>query len=207
MVGRMLASMLLCTAVAVQAPANAALYEFKLEGVVSYTLLPDVHIGDVAVMTFRVDDQDLEPSPLLGRYASVGLTTVTLPTTQLTAGDGSGRFTVKLHSQIVQYQDVGVPLGVDLGFQFPDGTITEDCLPLTLSLSAASTNSFHLFSGVTSAVAGRVTSYSATVVPEPSFVLGLCLMLGHGHRVCRGRKRGRDSLALNGYDCSPATGM
>ena len=138
MARRLLASILLCTAVAVQAPARGALYEFKLEGVVSYTLLPDVHIGDVAVMTFRVDDQDLEPSPNLGRYVAVGAVEVAFPEKSLVVGGSSGYFEVKLNNgnaEITQYLNQGSELSLNIPFRFPDGTLLPDHLPLSLPLA------------------------------------------------------------------------
>ena len=215
----MVACLLLWTA-----PCAAALYEFMLEGVVTRSFLPDVHVGDTAAMSFFVDDQDLDPSPIVGRYLAISSVTIDFPKTSLVAGGhGGGHLRVSLHNaDSVQYQNLGPEYSLNIPLQFPDGTITSDELPRSLPLSLANNNSFQIFPIFTDVVYGRVTSYSATPVPEPLVVFELgtmMLMLGRLPRpnsrareaVRRespgGRKRGRDSLALNGYDCSTATGM
>ena len=174
----MVACLLLWTA-----PCAAALYEFMLEGVVTRSFLPDVHVGDTAAMSFFVDDQDLDPSPIVGRYLAISSVTIDFPKTSLVAGGhGGGHLRVSLHNaDSVQYQNLGPEYSLNIPLQFPDGTITSDALPLSLPLPLATNNSFQIFPILTDVVYGRVTSYSGALVPEPEFMSALVatlLMLG-----------------------------
>lgn len=165
------------------APGAAALYEFKLEGVVIRSFLADVHVGDTAAIKFLVDDVDLEASPNVGWYATAGPSAITFPKTTLIAGE-SGHLQVKLsnsNSELIQYINIGGDYSINIPFQFPDGTITSDALPLSLPLPLATNNSFQIFPILTDVVYGRVTSYSGALVPEPEFMSALVatlLMLG-----------------------------
>ena len=173
------------------APCGAALYEFTLEGVVQFSFLPEVSVGDPASLKFIVDDQDLEPSPTFGKYTASGPATIAFPKTTLVAGDELGFLQVKLiDAEIVQYQNIGPSLSFDMGFAFPDGTITTDALPLTLPLSLATTNSFYIFPIFHEVVRGRITSYTGVPIPEPAWPgVSALLTFAFGRRTHRAQSR------------------
>jgi hypothetical protein len=57
-----------------------------------------------------------------------------------------------------------------LSFVFPHGTLGSDALPLELDLSSATLARFHIFPLITDQIAGDITTYTSSPVPEPGLL-------------------------------------
>ena len=169
-------------------PARATLYQFNLEGTITYVFPGQgVNIDDPVKIRFVADSTDRDPRPDSGMFDALPIELV-LPTRTLTAAYTTpSRFDVRLFgssSDIIQYQTtirdpfISWNLLLDIVFRFPDGTLT-DALPLSLPLGIAEGNRFSVSAfSPNDMYRGVVTSYTSVQVPDPTSVVGAPLCAG-----------------------------
>lgn len=195
------------------APCAAALYEFTLEGTVTYSLFGfDPAVGEPCVIRFLADDQDLDPDPRYGAF-DVTSPVVTFPLSNVpfdfepvfrkrfvvNNGNVSGTGT-----DFVAYESEGV-IGSSWNFRFslvfPDGIIQSDALPLTSPLMDAISTKFLISISSTDVVWGKITSYTGVPVPEGSqlsAVFAFCAGLEIRRRGQCDQRSGRESAYRSG---------
>jgi hypothetical protein len=179
--------------------ARAAIYEFRIKGVVTDAYWPEVSVGDRFTLRYTADSRDLNPSSTAGRYAATRAI-VTLPNTTIVSSSvgGSPHVQVVPNSpsavDIVGYRTVGPNYGFGFVLAFPLGTLASDALPLTLSPPTATSAYFSVYD-FGPFVTGDITSYASVEVPEP-WLLGLLLVFPIMSRVRR------NTDPLSGHRCS-----
>jgi hypothetical protein len=174
-------------AVSLAHPAHAALYQFTIEGTVTYALLPYAQVGDPFTVEYFVDSEDLSAPSTSGFYRASGVT-VKFPAGTIVVDGGQPQLGVSLGEGIatdhVEYSTYGVidPFYVSVGFLFPPGTLVSDELPQSLPLTSATMRRLRVaWGGLEDVWRGNVTAYSSVKVPEPLNVFVATLLV----TVCR----------------------
>jgi hypothetical protein len=161
--------------------ASAALYEFTLEGTVTFSRSgTNPSVGDPVTIRYVADSQDIEPSTIWGTYLSRD-TTIVFPHGTLVGRGPADPVLVELELfDFVGYADdvdgPGLPNEiVYIDFRFPPGSLADDSLPLTLPLPSAITSRMQI-GGPNPRIFANITSYSSMLIPEPA-AFGLCSLL------------------------------
>jgi hypothetical protein len=180
------------------APCAAALYEFTLEGTVTYSLFGfDPAVGERCVIRYVADTLDLEPDPDFGYFAATPPVVVFPDSNTLipfVPSESTNLFVSNSHSGTFDhmgYQSFGVPGAawiLSLTLIFPDGIIVSDALPHSVPLEHALSANFFITPVITDVVRGRITSYRAVAVPETStlwttFLSGWAISISRRRRV------------------------
>jgi hypothetical protein len=169
--------------------AQAAFYDFTLEGVVTNAQHTDVNVGDRFTIRYTATSQDTSPNPTGGVYPATPAI-VTFPNTSVT---WPSYVRVALASppdfDVVNYGFTGESPFEEfmVGVWFPGGTLPSDALPLTLPLQSATAARLHWL-GLSGVVDGNITSYVSVEVPEPYGACLLWLMLALETRGNRRRR-------------------
>jgi hypothetical protein len=155
------------------------LYEFALEGKVSYSVFGvNPAVGEPCIIRFVADSQDVEPHPGHGTF-QVTPPIVTFPDSntllnfepsELTRLGVNNENMSGTGIDFLFYQNLGalgVAFDLNVSLVFPDGVIQSDALPLTLPLALANSTNFRISSGLVDYARGRITGYSSVAVPEP----------------------------------------
>lgn len=152
--------------------AHAALYEFTLEGRVTFAILGDVPVGTLVTIQYIADSQDLAPGTPNGGHYAASQATVKFPNFTIVTDGIDPYFRVALGGgntvDLLQYLSVFAQnWNLSVPFSFPPGTFANDALPLTLPLSNANLARFHLAPIVNPWYSGNIISYSSVEIPEP----------------------------------------
>jgi hypothetical protein len=178
------------------APVLGALHEFTLRGTVTSSDHVDVSVGEPFSITYVANSIDLDPSATLGRYSAARLTAVFPQTTIVNAigGSVSVELDASAGADSVRYLTVNPNVNlIVVDFSFPAGTLRSDELPRSLPLANATGAGFYWASIYPYFnLAGDITSYTSTEVPEPAylkFVLLVCVYRNRTRRLRMPRRR------------------
>lgn len=159
------------------AMARAALYEFTLEGVVTFSAVAsNPSVGDPVTIKYVADSTDLNPSSGYGRYAASGATMVLPHATLSPVSSGFlevGGAGIPGALSRLDYscgiQDPQTPVGwkLDIAMAFPEGTFESDALPLELPLASGVVRRFAVIPLFTEFFRGNITAYTSVEIPEP----------------------------------------
>jgi hypothetical protein len=159
------------------ASSHAALYEFTVTGEVTFSVMPNVMVGDPFTIHYTADDRDLDTNPNLGTYA-VGHAVAVFPNATLSDQGSQASFGVALGgtSDKAGYFSFLFNQRWLIDFNFPPGTLGSDVLPLSLPLPSATSTQFVVYDFV-ALVVGTLNSYESAPIPEPSAIWTVPLML------------------------------
>jgi hypothetical protein len=152
-------------------PSYAGLYEFTIEGRVTFAAAGDVPAGTPVTIQYIADSEDLAPGTPNGGHYAASQATVRFPKFIIKTDGIDPYFRVALGGgntvDLLQYLSVFGHWNLSAGYSFPPGTLSSDALPLTLPLANANLATFHLAPGVNPYYSGNIISYTSIEIPEP----------------------------------------